>query len=391
VAGELSPTVAATMSRQRPLLARTVALIALAAAFAGSTAVFNSTYRQQAEVDARLTNGADVTVRESPGATAGPAAGGRLAAVKGVQTVEPLQHRFAYVGADLQDLYGVRPATIGAAGKLQNAWFEGGSAKALMAQLAAKPDSVLVSAETVKDFQLHPGDLLRLRLQGGRAKRFHTVPFHYAGVAKEFPTAPTDSFLVANAAYVAKATGSDAVGTFLVQTDGTSPGTVAGRMRSALGTSAQVSDIQHQRKIVGSNLTAVELSGLTKVELGFALALAVAASGVALAVAFQERRRTFALASALGAKTRQLGGFVWGESLFVTAAGLALGAVGAAVVTEMLIRVLTGVFDPPPDTLAIPWGYLGAVVALTVGAVGTAGAATLRALRRPAVEELREL
>jgi putative ABC transport system permease protein len=391
VAGELSPTVAATMSRQRPLLARTVALIALAAAFAASTAVFNSTYRQQAEVDARLTNGADVTVTESPGATVGPAAGGRLAAVNGVQTVEPLQHRFAYVGADLQDLYGVRPATIGTAGKLQNAWFEGGSAKALMAQLAAKPDSVLVSAETVKDFQLHPGDLLRLRLQDGRTKRFHTVPFHYAGVAKEFPTAPTDSFLVANAGYVAKATGSDAVGTFLVQTDGTSPGAVAGRMRSALGTSAQVTDIQHQRKIVGSNLTAVELSGLTKVELGFALALAVAASGVALAVAFQERRRTFALASALGARTRQLGGFVWGESLFVTAAGLALGAVAAVALTEMLIRVLTGVFDPPPDTLAIPWGYLGAVVALTAGAVATAGAATLRALRRPAVEELREL
>jgi putative ABC transport system permease protein len=65
--------------------------------------------------------------------------------------------------------------------------------------------------------------------------------------------------------------------------------------------------------------------------------------------------------------------------------------VAGGVITEMLIRVLTGVFDPPPDTLAIPWGYLGAVVAITVGAVGTAGAATLRALRRPAVEELREL
>jgi putative ABC transport system permease protein len=311
--------------------------------------------------------------------------------VNGVRSVEPLQHRFAYVGADLQDLYGVRPASIGAAGKLQDTWFQGGTAKSLMSQLAARPDSVLVSAETVRDFQLHPGDLLRLRLQDGRTKRFRTVPFHYAGVAKEFPTAPSDSFLVANAGYVARATGSDAVGTFLVQTDGTSPGTVAGRLRSALGTSAQVTDIQHQRKIVGSNLTAVELSGLTKVELGFALALAVAASGVALGVGFQERRRTFALASALGARARQLGGFVWGESLFVTAGGLALGAVTAAVVSEMLVKVLTGVFDPPPSALAIPWGYLIALVSLTVGAVGVAGAAALRALRRPAVEELREL
>jgi putative ABC transport system permease protein len=391
LAGELSPIVAATMARQRRLLARTVALVALTAAFAGSTAVFNSTYKQQAAVDARLTNGADVTVTESPGAAVGPGAAARLAGVNGVRSVEPLQHRFAYVGADLQDLYGVRPTTIGAAGKLQNAWFEGGSAKALMAQLAAKPDSVLVSAETVKDFQLHPGDLLRLRLQDQRTKRFHTVPFHYAGVSKEFPTAPTDSFLVANAGYVARATGSDAVGSFLVQTDGTSPGTVAGRVSGLVGTSAQVTDIQHQRKIVGSNLTAVELSGLTKVELGFALALAAAASGVALWVGFQERRRTFALASALGARPRQLGGFVWGESTFVTAGGLVLGTATAAAISEMLVKVLTGVFDPPPDGLSVPWVYLGGVVLLTLGAVAAAGSATLRALRRPAIEELRDL
>jgi putative ABC transport system permease protein len=57
----------------------------------------------------------------------------------------------------------------------------------------------------------------------------------------------------------------------------------------------------------------------------------------------------------------------------------------------MLVKVLTGVFDPPPDALAIPWGYLVTVVAITVGAVVAAGAATLRALRRPAIEELREL
>ena len=67
LAGELAPTVAATMGRQRRLLAGAVALVALTAAFAASTAVFNATYQQQAEVDARLTNGADVTVTESPG------------------------------------------------------------------------------------------------------------------------------------------------------------------------------------------------------------------------------------------------------------------------------------------------------------------------------------
>jgi putative ABC transport system permease protein len=391
LAGELSATVTATMVRQRRLLAGAVALVALTAAFAGSTAVFNSTYQQQAEVDARLSNGADVTVIESPGSRVGPQHAARLARVRGVKSVEPMQHRFAYVGADLQDLYGVRPQTIGSAGKLQDPWFAGGSAGRLMQQLAQHPDSVLVAAETVKDFQLHPGDRLRLRLQNGRTKRFVTVPFRYAGVAKEFPTAPTDSFIVANADYVARTTGDAGVGTFLVQTDGTGPATVARRVRSVVGTGAQVTDIVDQRHVVGSNLTAVELSGLTKVELAFALVLAAAATGLTLGLGFRERRRTFAIATALGARSRQLGGFVWSESAFVTGGGLVLGAAIAVGISGLLVKVLTGVFDPPPAGLAVPWGYLAAVAALACAAVLAAGVVTLRALRRPAIEELRDL
>jgi putative ABC transport system permease protein len=57
----------------------------------------------------------------------------------------------------------------------------------------------------------------------------------------------------------------------------------------------------------------------------------------------------------------------------------------------MLVKVLTGVFDPPPEALAVPWGYLLAVAALTCGAVLLAGAGTLRVLRRPAIEQLRDL
>jgi putative ABC transport system permease protein len=391
VAGGLAPTVTATMARQRKLLARGLALVALTAGFAGSTAIFNSTYKQQAEVDARLTNGGDVTVTESPGVRVGPDGASKLKSISGVATVEPLQHRFAYVGADLQDLYGVQPGSIEKAGKLQNGWFQGGSASSLMKRLAAKPDSILVASETVKDFQLHPGDLVRLRLQDGQTKQFKTVPFHYAGVALEFPTAPTDSFLVANADYVAQQTGDNSVGSFLIQTNGAGPGAVAKRVRSAVGTSALVTDIQNQRRVTGSNLTAVELGGLTKVELAFALVLAAAAAGITLALGFRDRRRTFAIARALGAKPRQMGGFVWSESGFVTVGGLVLGVAIAAVMSRMLIKVLTGVFDPPPDHFAAPWAYLGGLTLLVICAAIAAGAGTLWSLLRGTPEELRDL
>jgi putative ABC transport system permease protein len=392
LAGELAPTVASTMSRQRRLLARSVALVALTAAFAGSTSVFNSTYQAQAEADARLSNGADVTVVESPGVSVSAAAGAvQLKKIPGVGSIEPLQHRYAYIGADLQDLYGVRPATITSAGKLQNGWFQGGSAADLMKIIARDPTAILVSAETVKDYQLHPGDTINLRLQNGATKQLTTVPFHYEGVAKEFPTAPKDSFFVANQSYITARTGTPAVGSFLVQTDGTNPATVAKRIAAVVGSSAAVSDIVNQRHVVGSNLTAVELSGLTRIELGFALVLAAAATGLALGLGFKERRRTFAIASALGARSRQLGGFVWGESVFVTVGGLLLGSLIAAGLSTILVDVLTGVFDPPPDVLSIPWGYLIAVAGAVIATVLLAGALTLRALKRPPIEELRDL
>ncbi len=391
IGGQLAPIVAATMGRQRRMLAGAVTLVALTVAFAASTAVFNATYQQQAEADARLSNGADVSVVEPPGSVVGPAGAAALARVRGVRSVEPLQHRFAYVGADLQDLYGVRPKTILGAGRLQDGWFAGATARQLMDRLAQRPDNLLVAQETVTDFQLHPGDTVRLRLRDGVTKQLKTIPFHYVGVAKEFPTAPRDSFLVANQAYIAKATGSDAVGTFLVQTDGTSPATVAAAVRRRLGTTAAVTDIVSQRRVIGSNLTAVELGGLTRVELAFALILAISASGLALGLGFGERRRSFAIASALGARRRRLGAFVWGESAFVTAGGLLLGTAVAVAITTMLVNVLTGVFDPPPDVLSIPWGYLGGLLALTITAVAVAGTLTLRSLRRPAIEELRDL
>ncbi|MGW3624248.1 FtsX-like permease family protein [Streptomyces sp. NPDC000880] len=388
--GTLAGTTAASMSRQRRPLARSIVLLALAVSFAASTATFNATYKQQAEVDAQLTNGADVTVTESPGVSVGPDAG-RSLKVAGVRHVEPVQHRFAYVGADLQDLYGVQPSTITSATSLQDAYFAGGTAKALMAKLAARPDSLLVSEETVKDFQLSPGDTLNLRLQDSRTKALHTVPFHYAGIVKEFPTAPKDSFFIANAGYVAKTTGSNAIGAFLINTGGTHQKTVATQLRHRLATTATVTDVTRSRSTVGSSLTSVDLAGLTRIELGFAVLLAAAAGGIVLALGLAERRRTFAITTVLGATRRQLRGLVLSEAAVMTAGGLAGGALIGWALSEMLVKVLTGVFDPPPSTIAVPWPYLDLTVAAAVVAIAAAAVNAARRSSRPAVEELREL
>jgi putative ABC transport system permease protein len=50
--------------------------------------------------------------------------------------------------------------------------------------------------------------------------------------------------------------------------------------------------------------------------------------------------------------------FIVGESVLVRAVGLLLCSVLGGVYAQVLVPVLTGVFDPPSDALAVPWGLL---------------------------------
>lgn len=391
LAGPLSDLVAATLARQRRRLTAGIAMTALAFAFAASTAIFNTTYNVQASVDAQLTNGADVAVT---GTAAAPASGllGKLAALPGVAAAQPLQHRFAYVGTDLQDLYGIDALDLHKATDLSDAYFANGNARATLAQLAATPDGVLVSQETVNDYQLALGDTINLRLQSAADHQYHAVPFHFIGVVREFPTAPKDSFLVANAAYIAKVTGSSAAEVVLLRTTG-NPAAVAAAARTVAGAlpGVTVRDIGAAQRLVGSSLTAVDLAGLTRIELGFAVLMMAGAAGLVLALGLADRRRGFAILSALGATPRQLSAFLWSEGLLIFGAGAAIGFGGGLAMAWMLVKLLTGVFDPPPDRLAMPWLYLAALAGAAFVSIAAAVIGAQRDTRVPAVQRLREL
>jgi putative ABC transport system permease protein len=390
-AGNLANTTASMMSRQRRTIARSAVLVGLALSFAMSTATFNATYKHQAEVDAQLTNGADVTVVESPGITTPPRYANTLAQVPGAKAVEPMLHRLAYVGTDLQDIYGINPATITRATTLLDSYFQGASADQMLSRLASRPDAILVSAETVNTYQLKPGDLLRLRLQNNRTHAYQLVSFHYVGIVNEFPTAPKDSFIIANAPYLAKQTHSHATGTFLINTGGSNVNSIANQVHNVVGTSAKVSTINQARGLVGTSLTSVDLSGLTKLELSFALVIAAAAGGLVMALGLNERRRSIAVATVIGANRRQLRSLNLGEPIFVIGIGLLSGALTGWGLSYLLVKVLTGVFDPPPTSLTLPWPYLLAVVASSVGSIAAGSAYVAHRTRRHAREYLREI
>ncbi len=371
-AGALTPIVSAALSTQSRRLTIGIAMTTLAISFAVSTAVFNATYHAQARVDAELTNGSDVTIFGASDKPAG-ARLATLASLPGAAAAEPMQHRFAYVGADLQDLYGIDPTQIERATSLSDAYFGGGSAVDVLKQLSVTPDGVLVSEETVQDFQLQLGDTINLRLVDARDHQYHPVPFKFIGVAREFPTAPKDSFLVANSSYVARMTGTDASEYVLMRARG-DPAELARQATAVLTSdpSLKVIDIGQAANLIGSSLTAVDLRGLTRIELGFSVVMAAAAAGLMLLLGFIERRRNFAILNAIGAKPRQLAAFLWGEGLLVIVGGFVFGLVSGIATAWMLVKQLTGVFDPPPDALSIPWAYLGTVLCLVVGSVGAA-------------------
>jgi putative ABC transport system permease protein len=110
-----------------------------------------------------------------------------------------------------------------------------------------------------------------------------------------------------------------------------------------------------------------------------------------LALGFSERRRTFAIASALGARRRQLAAFVWSEALLVSVGGIVIGVLIGWGLAYVIVKILTGVFDPPPDSLSIPWSYLVTLGLVVAGAIAAAAMGAIRATERPAVEIVRDL
>jgi putative ABC transport system permease protein len=365
----------ASLSRRGAAINRGLIVVGLLLAFGVNVGIFSATYNQQAKVDAQLTLGADVTASAAP--QRGLAA--KVAAVPGVRATTGVDHSYAYVGPDLQDTYGIDATTFTKATTLRDSYFLGSTAKQALERLRSTPDGILVGKETITDYSLKTGDLLRLRVLDRQNGQFKVVPFHVVGVVQEFPSAPKDSFMVTNQSYLGAASHSAGPNVVFAKTSG-DPAAVAGRVAAA--THAEVHDIKEQTAKTTSSITTVDLAGISRIEEAFAIALAAAAMALFVALAIAERRQEFATMAALGTPLRHIGAFVWSEAVLVLGASLVLASALGWLLSQMLVAMLQHVFDPPPDALAIPWGFLaglgGAAVAATLAATWLAS----RGLRR---------
>jgi putative ABC transport system permease protein len=108
-------------------------------------------------------------------------------------------------------------------------------------------------------------------------------------------------------------------------------------------------------------------------------------------MAFAERRQELATMAALGKKPRSIAKFIWTEIVLIVVVAAALASVLGWILAEMLIAMMQHAFDPPPDHLAIPWGFLGALTfVVVVGAALAAIVAERSVARMPLGAVLRE-
>jgi putative ABC transport system permease protein len=188
--------------------------------------------------------------------------------------------------------------------------------------------------------------------------------------------------MVANLAYLERVTNGSGPNAVFAKASG-DPRAVARRVAAATGADGtQVKDIRSQTAQTVSSITTVDLRGISNIEEAFAIVLAAGAMALFVALGLAERRHEFATMAALGRSLRDVSAFLWSEALLVLGAGLALAAGLGWLLSEMLVAMLQHVFDPPPDALAIPWGFLaglgGAAVLATLAATWLAS----RGLRR---------
>jgi putative ABC transport system permease protein len=377
--------------RRGAAINRGLLILGLLLAFGVNLGIFAATYDQQARIDAQLTLGADVVATAPPGAVNRLGLAQRIARVSGVAGVSTVDHAYAYVGPDLQDTFGIDPATLTRGTSLRNSYFLGGNAGEMLQRLRSTRDGVLVSKETITDYSLNLGDLLRLRVLDQASGRFRVAPFHVVGVVQEFPSAPKDSFMVTNQSYLEQVTHGTGPNVVFVRASG-DPVAVAHEIAAATrGSGVSVKNIREQTAQTVSSITTVDLRGISRIEEAFVLVLSLAAVALFVGVGLAERRQEFATMAALGASLRRTAAFLWSEAALVLLAAIPLAALLGWLLSEMLVAMLQHVFDPPPDRLAVPWLYLAALAgSAVVGGIAVALLAALQIRRLPLGAILRE-
>ena len=184
----------------------------------------------------------------------------------------------------------------------------------MMSRLASTPDGILVSLETINDYSLHPGDLLRLRVLDQSTGQFRVAPFHVIGTVQEFPSAPRDSFMVTNLGYLDQLTHSGPNVVF-AKTNAEPSGcrlAASPRRRHRSARRSRTSTSRPPRR--PRSITTVDLLASATWRRPSRSCWWRRRRRSSCSARVAERRHEFATMTAIGGSLREVGAFVWSEA-----------------------------------------------------------------------------
>ena len=347
----------ASAGRRGAAINRGLLVLGLLLAFGVSLGIFAATYDQQASVDAQLTLGADVVATAPPGRrrarTASSSDGRRASRRRRRHRRRPLLRlRRPRPPGHLRHRSGDAHARRR---RLRDSYFVGGSADA---------DARAAAHDAGRDPRLQ-GDDHRLLASAAatccgcacsttRTGRFRVVPFHVVGTVQEFPSAPTDSFMVANLALPRARDARSGPERRLRRARAATRRALAARVAAATEPLRHtVKDIRQQTAQTVSSITTVDLTRDQPHRGGVRARPRRGGDG-----ALRRRRRSPSGATSSRRWPRSArrcaasAAFLWSEAVLVLVAALVLAALLGWLLAEMLVAMLQHVFDPPPDHLA---------------------------------------
>ena len=244
--------------------------------------------------------------------------------------------------------------------------------------LARDRAGVLVAQEIAAGFAVKPGDTFPVTLFPDDLDLSQKLDLHVVGVFRAFPpTDPISEMVVTTAALPAPLPPPDFYLARLAP--GRDPDRVAARLRQEQAAAYTVMTIAERARLQQRSLTALNLDGLSRIEVGAASLVAGVGVGVLGAFLVLERRREFAVLRTLGATTRQTLIAPALEGALTAAGSLAIGVPLGLGLGMLAVRVLSLFFTLPPPLVTIP---LGGIATLTLAVLAVSTGALVLALDR---------
>ena len=384
-------TLTRSLRRRSRAAATGIAAVCLVTAFGSAIVIFAATYDAAKARDARFVVGGDLRITPSVvSEQSHPPSYASTLMVPGVARVSPVVYRLenaVLIGAheqDRADLAAIDAATFADVAPLSVA------TTALTKALEATPNGVLIAAEKADSLSIETGDHVKVLLaRGTEAQRLEDVVV--VGRFVRLPGFPRGVDVVINLSHYERATGLHATDFFLARTTGRTDAAAA-----ALAAGPGADDPLHIDSTTTtidkdqSSLTAFDLRGLVRLDVGFSALMSVAGVTMFVFGLVLHRRREYVILRAQGMVRRELRALLLSEAGLVALGGVLAGVLTGVLMGRLFVYVLRPLFVLDPGvTLPTVQLALLAATPIVVAMVASLIAAAMLARIEP-FELLRE-